>query len=111
MNNELLNLIKENPTLPIYAWVYWEVVGDDCHSWLGQFGSACIREYANVEPYGYNEQTMVFKDEDEDYIQYLMENEFHDSGLYLTEEEAQSKADNLEYKKAIFVNIDLPNSI
>lgn len=112
MNNELMELIKDNPDLPVFAWVYSDVVSDDYGTWLGQFSTAYIKEYAKVESYGYGDCTWVFKDEPEDYIEWLIETKEYEE---LTQEEAEKKAkdvvDNLEYKKAIFVYVDLPKDL
>ena len=47
MNNteELLRLIKDNPDLPVVPMVDYEVVGDDCGVWLGEWGMSKITEY------------------------------------------------------------------
>jgi hypothetical protein len=42
---KFLQLVKENPTLPIVPMVYYEVVGEDYGSWVGSFGSAYVGEY------------------------------------------------------------------
>lgn len=104
MNESLIELVNNNLDLPIFAWVNGEVCKDDCASWLGQLGEAEIREYAKVEPYGWYERDYVFKDDYEDYLDYLL-----DTNKNLTEEEAKNQILNLDYKKAIFVYIDLPN--
>ena len=109
MNKELLDLIKENPDLPVYAYVNAEICGDDCNYWMGQFGRANIREFAKVSPYGWNDMDIVYKDEQEDYIEYLMENNV-DETLDNDELEKWAKriTENLDYKKAIFVYVELP---
>jgi hypothetical protein len=112
MNSNLIELVKENPDLPIFAWVWWEVVQDDCYSWLGQFGKAEVREYAVVEPFGYHDQTMVFKDDTEEYHNYLADN---DKYIDMTEEEYEKAFEevinNLQFKKAIFVYVGLPDNL
>lgn len=42
---QFLELVKNNPELPIAPIVDGEVVGDDGCSWLGRFGSSCVGEY------------------------------------------------------------------
>lgn len=102
---ELVDLISENPELPIFAWVDGEICEDNCGYWLGQFGSASIREYAKVKTYDWYEKNYVFKDDYEDYLNYLLnENE------NLTEKEAIDQILNLDYKKAIFVYVNTPNN-
>lgn len=65
---ELLDLIKANPDLPIIVKVDSEVVGDDSYSWwLGQWGSAEIVEYYKGREY-YHEKT----DDEEDVLNDLV---------------------------------------
>lgn len=104
MNENLIELVDNNLDLPVFAWVNGEICEDDCGYWLGQFGKAEIREYAKVESYGWHEIDYVFKDDYEDYLDYLL-----DTNENLTEEEAENQILNLDYKKAIFVYIDLPD--
>jgi len=106
---EVVNLITENSDLPIYAYVATEVVADDMAScyWLGKVKSARIARIAFVEPYGYNDQTVVDSSDTEDYFEYLVNSdEYRD----LSDEEAEKKANeeikNLEYKEVILLHID-----
>ena len=39
---KLVELIKENPDLPVIALVHGDVCGDDCGYWLGHCGSASV---------------------------------------------------------------------
>lgn len=96
---ELLELITANPDLPIYAWVSSDVVGGDYGYWTGEFDHSVIREFAVVEPYGYNNETQVFKDED-DYYNFLV-----NDGK--KPEEARKIVGGLDYQKAIFVYVEL----
>ncbi len=104
MNKELIELIQNNPDLPIFAWVDGEVCEDSCGYWAGQFGNATIREYSKVETYDWYEKDYVFRDDYDEYLEYLL-NEHED----LTEEEAIKQIENLlDYKKAIFVYVNIP---
>ncbi len=107
MSKELIELIQNNPELPIYAWVNADIVGDGYGWWAGEFHSAEIREFAEVEPYGWSEQTWVFKDDDEDYYDYLINTDEYSD---MSDEEAKQKVEeviaNLPYKKGIFVWVD-----
>ena len=49
---------------------------------------------------------IVYKDEQEDYIEYLLDN--NDD---MSEEDATRITNNLPYKKAIFVYVETPHSI
>lgn len=113
MNKELIELITNNPDLPIFAWVDSDVVCDDsCGKWLGRFGSAEIKEYAKVKAYGYNEQTMVFKDEIDEYFNCLIEEKYFEiEPDEKAIELANKEIGKLKYKKAIFVNVDLPDGL
>jgi hypothetical protein len=46
MNNEfnktLINLVKENPELPIIPVTYYEVVCDDCGYWAGEIEKVIV---------------------------------------------------------------------
>ena len=125
----LLQLIKENPGLPVIPMVYYEVVDGDYNRWMGSIGDCYVGEYAIL-----NERYYEDRDEfEEDYYDYNMEeiNEQFgynlctfkidiDMGLitkeeYELNETANKKIDEyLEevadkyFKKAIIVNIDLP---
>ena len=98
LNNELLELIKNNPELPVFAWVDGEICAEDCGYWLGQFGTASIQEYAKVEPYDYYDRDFIFKDDYIEYMEYILEKE---ENINMTEEEAKQIIANLDYKKAL----------
>lgn len=110
MSKELLELIAANPDLPVYAWVDWEVVQDDCHYWAGKFrGNGEIKEYIDLD-YSYQHSDFndwLFKDDTEDWEEYMYENYLEDG---MTEEEAekeiQDELSNMKWKKAIFVWVE-----
>lgn len=108
MTKDVIDLIGKNSDLPIYAYVYGEVVGDPdaCCSWLGKVKGARVANIAEVEPYGYYDQTIVEQDDYEDYFEYLINSkEYKD----LNDEEAKVKAveeiHNLDFKKVILLDI------
>lgn len=103
MESTLSKLIKENPDLPVFAWVDWEVVQDDCRRWIGEFNGASVEEYVRVDDFEY----LVFKDDYEDYLQHRVDCDLDDK----TEEELEKEIQNLDYKKAIFVYVDLPDNL
>lgn len=109
MNKDLINLLIGNPDMPVLAWVDAELCGDDFGWWLGKFGKAEIKEYAKVEPYGYWERDMVFRDDYDEYCEYLMNSKEYES---LSDTEAEEKAmsviNSLDYVKAIFVYVNIP---
>lgn len=42
----MLELVKENPSLPIIPMTHYEVCGGDFGYWMGKVESVDIREYA-----------------------------------------------------------------
>lgn len=105
MNKALIKLINDNPDLPIFAWVDGEICADSCGYWLGKFGNASIREYAKVEPYDWFDRDFIFKDEPEDYIEYLLNKDES-----ITLEDAEAIIKRLDYKKAIFIYVHTPDN-
>ena len=100
---ELFELIRDNPDLPILPFVDSEIVADDGYMrWIGSFGSSHIIEYAMVEMYN-SYPEIVYKDDTEQYEEFLY------SCTEMTEEEIQEHINNIEWIKAIAVNIDLPD--
>jgi hypothetical protein len=50
INSKFIELIKQNPDLPILAWVNYEVVaGDDYAHWLGEISKATIEKYVSID--------------------------------------------------------------
>lgn len=63
MTQKLIELIKENPDLPVIPMVDYEVVGDDSSTyWMGQWGRCEVTEYYN----GW--ERIHFRDDDEENI-------------------------------------------
>lgn len=108
VNKELLKLLKENPNLPVYAYVDAEICGDDWGYWMGSFGRTEIKEFAIVKPWGYNESDIVYDYELGDYEAYLYENKYTDLSDEDVEEAVQKELSSLQWKKAIFVYIEIP---
>lgn len=124
----LLNLVKENPDLPIVPMVNYEVVPDDCGRWMGSFGYAYVGEYACFNERFYEERIDFIEDYYNHNDEYLDEQfnynpcmTFPNSeGKYTKEQIEQNKINsealdayleevaNKYFKKAIIVNIDLP---
>jgi hypothetical protein len=62
ITKELLELVKENPDLPIVPMVFYEVVaGDDFSYWLGKIVKVEIREFAI--DYWYGDGAVKYKDD------------------------------------------------
>jgi len=102
---KLLQLVKENPTLPVVPLVYSEIVCDDGYAyWLGQFGDCDVSEYAC-----YNERFYTDREElEEDY--YNRHDEEYDSSMSDDEitMDIKSKTESM-WTKAIIVWIGLPD--
>lgn len=60
MKPEIIQLIEENPNLPVVPMVDSEVVADDYGYWLGKWGSCKITEYY------LGREKVHFKDDDEE---------------------------------------------
>lgn len=128
MNKNFLNLVKENPTLPIVPYVDPYVIGDGDRRWIGSFGKAQIGEYAEFNERHYDDRD-IFK---EDFYNYYSD-ELDDKFMYnpmicettvalkkytkeelklnnkqekLLEKYLNEIADNY-FKKAILVNVDV----
>lgn len=100
---DLMELIKENPDLPIVPFVDSEVVADDGYCrWLGSWGSCGIIEYTSHEMHN-SYPEMIYKDDTENLEDYLL------CTTEMSEKEIEEYINNLNWTKAISVNIDLPN--
>ena len=104
----LLELIQENPDLPIVPMVDAEIVGgDDFGRWMGDWGYARVDEYL-IPPQDY--EPMLFKSDDDvfDVLEKcLPEAEF--DALPENESECRPVYDALPWVKAIIVDINLPD--
>ena len=102
----LLNLIKENPDLPIVPMVASEIVADDsCSYWLGDWGTAKL-----TEVYVGEERIHFRYDDEEDVLTDLsgckFSQDFDGRDVYeLSEEEWKSLYESLPWVKAIVVYI------
>ena len=111
---ELARLILENPELPVLCMVEYEIVaGDDCNRWAASIGECKIREYTYTEV-GYCDSEVIFwREEAEKLVDALAEDA--ESRINTTYEEARQQAwekvNAMPWKKAIVVNIDLPEEV
>lgn len=105
--DELLKLVKKNPLLDVIPLVHEGVVCSDYafNRWMGTFGRASIREYLTMSMY--DEDRLIFKDDMDDLTEYLIENfDPIDEADINMHELAEKQALDMEWKKAIFVDID-----
>lgn len=100
---KLLQLIKENPKLPVIPMVNYEVCSEDSGYWTGSFGDVNVEEYAV-----YNER--FYTDKDELKEDYYNDNEDFFEGLPNDEaEKLLEKKTGHWWIKAIIVYIELPD--
>lgn len=108
---EFLELVKQNPDLPIVPMVDSEIVADDGYAWwLGSFGCASVGEYVSIKMYG--ENRFFTKDEQDEIEEYFADNLADERDYDLHEGEIEKlvheQAENLPWVKAIIVYIKLP---
>ena len=72
---KLIELIKENPDLPIIPMVYYEVVGEDYGNWVGRFSTCYIGEYALFQE-KYYEDRDEFEEDYYDYFEDFINDKF-----------------------------------
>lgn len=108
---ELLELIRQNPDLPILPMVDSEIVAEDGYNWwLGSFGHSSIDEYVLTEYHG---EERYFRRDEQDLIEeYIAEDVIDCESENLSDEEIEKRAheiaEALPWKKAILVWIGLP---
>ena len=99
---QLLDLMKENPHLPVLPMVRSEIVCDDCYAyWMGSWGNA------RVDLYLIHDERICFKGDDDAYdvLCHFMDLDKLDN---MTIEAMDKAYDNLPWKKAIIVYIETP---
>lgn len=117
MDKQSLELIMNNPDLPIFAWVDGEICPESWGWWLGKITKAKITEIANLDlPDGlscegcFGEYTCVIKDDTDEEIYEILLND--DKFANLSDEEAEKQVkeimSNLDWHKVIFVYVEEP---
>lgn len=105
---ELLELIKENPDLPILPMVNYKVCGGDFAYWTGCFSRPMVDEFVFDEWYGDGCVRFKSDGDDDTIIEGIAEHKFGDC----TKEENWKKAEEYLktlWKKAIICYIELPD--
>lgn len=102
---QLARLITQYPELPVLCMVEFEVVaGDDCNRWAASLGECKIREYT------YMGELIYWREDAEKLVDAMAEDA--ETRINTSYEEARQQAwekvNELPWKKAIVVNIDLP---
>lgn len=101
---EFLKLMKENPDLPIFPMVDYEVVCEDYCRCLGAWGSSYIGEC-----YIGRERVYFREDDDPSEVERVLSEEYGYDNYMDMDDEQQAKAyADMPWVKAIIVNIDLP---
>lgn len=117
MNSEktkaFIELVKNNPDLPIIPIVDSEVVIDDgCNYWLGSFADSYVSEYVVASVHGENR---IYLESETDLLEEYIADELCDDedGAELSDKEieqlARDRVKNLPWKKAIIVYIGMPD--
>lgn len=114
MNNlerfRLARIILENPDLPVLCMVDGDLVADvSCRRWAASIGSVEVKEYVRLNPDEeiYTDGQVIFWKEDADELARIMCECVPDN----QKDEYQAaveKVAQMDWTKAIVVNIDLP---
>lgn len=103
--SNLVKLMNENPELEIVPMVDSEIVASDEHAyWMGRWGAAEIGEYRCADgrvyfkEHDFDELVEDFIDSNYEFYENLSDDEL--------EKLAEKKINNLEWTKAIVVNIN-----
>lgn len=105
--DNLFQLMRENPDLPVIPFVDGEVCsGDDFGSWMGSWGAARVDEFI-CPPQDY--EPVIFKSDNDvfDTLEKCLPEEKFDA-LPDAETECRPIYDALPWTKAIIVSIDMP---
>lgn len=115
----LARLITNHPDLPVIPMVDWEVCAGPEGKWMGSVGKACITEYI-WRPDDYEgEPCIMYRYEvhklvdalTEDAENHINPGEKEEQAYEAARQQAWKKVDEMEWRKAIFVNIDLPEDL
>ncbi len=102
----LLELMKENPDLPVLPFVDADVISDDSGYWLGSWGIMGVDEY--IVPLD-SDAPVMFKSDNDIFgtLEKCLNHEEFEKLPY-AEWECRQIYEDLPWKKAIIVYIDLP---
>lgn len=101
-NKEFLRLVAENPELPIIPMVNYEVCAGDYGYWYGSFGNSKIEKVVNYQLH--SEDLLIEYDEKDRIFDAIQD---YDVNENLTDDEIWEMVDNLNWKPAILVYIEL----
>ncbi len=101
---EFLELVQQNPDLPVIPLVDSDVVlGDYYSSWIGSLCSSEIREYIMYKCSYSDGPSMFFRNDKERIVMDIL-----DKNPEISDHEAEEKADNMDWQEAIILSIGLP---
>lgn len=105
--SKLIELVNENPGLPIIPMVDGGIPGDDSGYWLGVFGYAAVDEFVISLS-----NLVMFKSDDDVFatLEHCLTDEEFEK-LPETEEECRPFYDALPWTKAIIVYIDVNREV
>lgn len=96
---KLIELVRENPDLPIIPMVDGEVVPDDsCMQWMGSWGDCCIDHYIIAK-----ERVYFLDDDEEEILAALHGQEWVEEA---TDDEWNAAYENVPWITAIIVHIE-----
>ena len=103
-SNDLLQIVKDNPDLPIVPIVDAEIVGDGYGHYVGAWGGAYVEEYIVCKRY---DNLVIFKSDDDVFeaLEHFMSDEELET-LPDDEDECRPYYDKLPWKKVIIVYIN-----
>ena len=96
---KLLEMVADNPELPVIPMVSYDCVADDCGYWLSRFGNVEIGEIYE------GEEKVYIRDKD-DWNEIFEDISTAWEVANLSDEEAEKKVDSLDWKKGIIVYIE-----
>ena len=106
--DKLINLITENPDLPVMCKVDSDIVADNGYAWwLGGFDEKVMPE---IDEYSTNTDDRLFLKSDEDYTEWFEHFFDADDYAYIPDEEWDDFAKTMVngvagWKKAIFISV------
>lgn len=106
--NKLLELVTENPDLPIIPMVNYEVCSEDYAYWMASFSTCSVEEYMIDEWYSNGCVRFKSDDEEDTIIEGIAKHKYGDCTNVDNWKKAEDYLKTL-WKKAIIVYIELPD--
>ena len=105
---KLARLISSHPGIPVIAMVEYEVVGDnESRRWAGSVGSCHATEYVYAEEGSTGGERIWQRHQAGDLVDLMVENVAKEE-YEAARQQAWEKVEAMPWKKAIILNIDLP---